>query len=141
MFGLSTREMLHRVIMNISESCVHELEEDLLYHKDAIERSSEEDQEKILTGIQTRYFDDVANGVISSIKANSPVAYQRLRLAMQAPLMCGYDIDTSKWLMAGSLYALCFFAYKNKTADPKDCIAMNHEQNNLIVSAIERVLS
>ena len=68
---------------------------------------------------------------------SSPAIAVRIQLALASPALCGYeDIDISNGIMAGSLYAICFYAIKNKVAEPRDCVRLNHLQHEIMNDAL-----
>lgn len=134
MFGLSTREMLKKMISNASlnniESYKQDIREVFFTHGDDL---SKEQQEEYTLRILREYQDNVANDVINSFKNSNTGVFEKMFMMLTNPELCGYeDIDIDIAFPAGALYAICFCALKGKKADPKDCIFMNHVQHEII---------
>ena len=85
------------------------------------------------------YLDAVANTVILLSRQASPVIWMRLERVLSQPSLCGYpDINTER-MMAGSVYAVCFWAIKKKSAVSKDCVFLNHFQNAVMDDVIQEL--
>jgi hypothetical protein len=134
MFGLSMREVLINAIINASINCKH-------IYKDAIIRNiatlndaeNESDVSTTMLSIRKEYLDAVWNSVISTFKVSSPTAFSKIQFIITSPSICGYkDIHLENGAMAGSLFAICYYALKNKVAPSKDCIKLNHFQNDIM---------
>ena len=133
MFGLSTREILSKAIINSCHNCRQLLKNEIIANIDSMNNATEEELLSITTSINRQYFDAVGNSVISSFAVSSPKVYARIQLAILSPSICGYeDIDIEKGLMAGGLYAICYYALTNKVASPRECIKLNHKQNDIM---------
>ena len=69
--------------------------------------------------VRNEYLNNVANAAFDVFRVSSPTIYQRILLAVQAPLICGYDFEEGEeiaGMMAGKVYAIIFWAYHNKIA-------------------------
>ena len=134
MFGLSIREMLSKSIINASENCISIYKESILNNLKALdELNNEEDVSILLASIRKKYLDAVTNSVISSFQISSPTVFSKIQLLLMSPAACGYeDISIDNGIMAGSLFAICYYALKNKVASPSECIKLNHIQNSIL---------
>ncbi len=138
MFGLSTKKVLSNAILNACKNKLPDYKKIILDNIFLLEGRSEEDCEQIFKLMRREYLDSVANSVVESFQISSPVIASKIQLVLLRPDMCGYEgIDLDNGLMAGELFAICFYAMKNSTAKPKDCIRLNHLQNDLM----DRVLA
>jgi len=129
MFGLSIAEQLKSAILNAAENNIASYKDEFRNNFDQLNNSSEKEGSMIITNIRRNYLDQVADSVFSSFKISSPKIALRMQLAMLSPKMCGYDIDLENGVLAGSLYAICYFAIKDKVAPARDCIQLNHLHN------------
>ena len=141
MFGLSIKDQLFNLIIAASEKALVGFENDIeAFYLDYNDLENEEDIIVEYQKVLRRYLDAVSNDVISIIHDGPSSISARLSVTLYVPSRCGYpDIDFRNGLRAGSLYALCFYAHKNKPANPKDCIFLNHYQNNLIDSVLVKL--
>lgn len=136
MFGLSTKGVLSNAIINASKNKIDVYKQRIKSNL-AVLNEDEEADEAVFTSIIREYFDEVANSVIETFSISSPTIAARIRLALISPALCGYeDIDICDGIMAGSLYAICFFALKNKVAMPRDCVRLNHLQRDIMYMAL-----
>lgn len=141
MFGLSIKEQLYRLIATSCKNAIIDFETNIetFYLKYCDLNDDELLSSKYQEAVK-QYFDAVSVDVISKIQNGPRNISIRLTLALQSPELCGYpDIDLTKGLTAGSLYALCYYAHKNHPAKPKDCVSLNHFQNSLINSALKKL--
>ena len=129
MFGLTTREVLTKAIVNVSNECIGGFIQ-------AIDDNFDEMNDLLYENLRTVYFDTVANIVISGFREKSPTIYYKIQLELVSPTAGGYDIDVTKGLPAGKLYAICYYAIKGKPAKPADCIKLNHLQYDILDKAL-----
>lgn len=141
MFGLSMREMLSKSIINASENCISIYKESILNNLKALdELNNEEDVSILLASIRKKYLDAVTNSVISSFQISSPTVFSKIQLLLMSPAACGYEgISIDNGIMAGSLFAICYYALKNKVASPAECIKLNHIQNSILDKALMEI--
>ena len=50
--------------------------------------------------------------------------------------MCGYDIDLFDGILAGSVFAILWFAIKNTEAPPDVCVKLNHMHNDIMTEVL-----
>jgi hypothetical protein len=137
MFGLSTKEVLSKAILNASKNKVGIYKQRIMSNIDVLNGDEEAATEEVLISVRREYLDEVANSVISTFDVSSPAIAARIQLALMSPALCGYeDIDISNGIMAGSLYAICYYAIKNKVAEPRDCVRLNHLQHDIMNTAL-----
>lgn len=137
MFGLSTKEVLSKAILNSSANHIEQYKESIKNNFISLNNASEEESQKMLMSIRKDYLDEVSNSVINSFQVSSPKIAARIQLAMMSPSLCGYDdMNFDNGMIAGTLYAVCYYAITNKTASPKDCIYLNHLQNDIMENAL-----
>lgn len=139
MFGLSIRETLKKSILNVCENSKDSYKKYILDNYNDVDSIDEERIIAISKMARRNYFDDVANSLFNSFKVSSPNIYGKIQLILVYPSMCGYDDIDVDDLTAGAVYAICYFALKGKTASPKDCIELNHLQNDIINEALEEI--
>ncbi|WMJ22208.1 hypothetical protein RBG61_09380 [Paludicola sp. MB14-C6] len=140
MFGLTFKETISNAIINASRNNIELYKSLIKSNIDKLTCSSEEETIKILTNIRREYLDNVSNEVINSFKISSPPIAMRINLALLSPSISGYeDINIDNGLMAGSLFAICYYGVKNAKAKPKDCIKLNHLQNDIIERALVEI--
>ncbi len=134
MFGLSIREVLTNAIINASNNCKHIYKNAIMNNFEAINNAeTEEYVSALLLSIRKEYLDAVCDSVISTFKVSSPTVFSKIQFIMTYPSICGYEnIDLENGAMAGSLFAICYYALKNKVAPHKECIKLNHIQNEIM---------
>ena len=129
MFGLSTKEVLTSAILYALKDKIKIYKQGLKNNFDVLNSGCEAEIKKAMTAIRREYFNDVSSSVITTIGAASQAIRSRAMMAMANPALCGCeDIEIENGIGAGELYAICYFAMKNKPADPKDCIALTNLQ-------------
>ena len=137
MFGISTKEVLSNAILNASKNKIEIYQRGIIANIDALNGDVEAEKEEAIISVRREYLDVVANSVINTFDVSSPTIAARIQLALMSPALCGYeDIDISNGIMAGSLYAICFYAIKNKVAEPRDCVRLNHLQHEIMNDAL-----
>lgn len=139
MFAFLTKSTLTNAILNVSRNFIGTYSYAI---KQVIEKNttSQEELEKELWSCRGDYLDNVSNSVIQSFHISSPKIDLRIQLALSNPALCGYpDINLDNSLLAGELYAICFYAVENKPAAPKDCIKLNHLQNRIMNQALDEI--
>ena len=138
MFGLSAREVLSKAIINASINCKDIYKNAIIENLETLNTEENEDTiSSLMLSIRKEYLDAVANNVISSFSVSSPAISAKLQLIMMSPKMCGYeDINIDNGIMAGSLYAMCYYALKNKIASSQECIKLNHIQNDIMTEVL-----
>ena len=139
MFGLSMKEVLFKTVSNACYNCKNTYKFSLLDRLEELNSADEETAEKINTEISRAYFNAVKNTVVDSFRLSSPAIYARIQLALRSPSMCGYDIDVDTEMMAGSVFAICYFAIKNRVAPAKLCIKLNHIQGDVMQKVLYEI--
>lgn len=139
MFGLSTREMLKKVILNLSRNNLDIYKSGIKKNIEKLNCGTETEVNEILFEVRKEYLDSVMDSVISSFRAGSPQVADKMFMLLLSPKMCGYDIDLDSGVMAGSVYAISYYAIKNKKARAKDCVRLNHLQNDIINEMLKQL--
>ena len=116
MFGLSTKEVLSKAIINACYNCKNTYKSSILENIDKLNVCVEESTDALLTSIRRIYLNEVADSVINTFRVSSPNISSRIQLVFRSPQVCGYDIKFEKGIMAGSVFAICYYAIKNKVA-------------------------
>lgn len=128
MLGLSIRERLIKTVQNASVNAIPS-------YKAAIINAIRKDKnisEEIVQRIAFEYHRRILNATLSVFETSSPNIHTRFSLAIASPLLCGYEIEPNQPHMAGSIYAMAYWAMTNKTAKPKDFTALNHWQADIM---------
>ncbi len=132
MFGLSTKEIITKEILKASKNNKDILKQGIKNNKVAFENGDEETA-KIFSMIRKTYFDAVSNDVYNSIQSSTPKIAANIFYMFMYPEKCGYDdMNIDDGLSASKLYAIVYYAFKGKVAPIKDCIELNHLQNNIM---------
>ena len=141
MFGLSTKEVLSKAIINACYNCKNTYTRAIMDNiEDLNTATDEESAEKIFVAVRREYLDDVANKVINTFQVSSPNVFARIQLSLMSPSMCGYDdINMDNGIMAGSVFAICFHAIKNRIAPPDLCVKLNHIQNDIMDEVLREI--
>ena len=137
MFG--SNKLIKTTILNASENYLNEYAQDII---ELYNEYGEDLNEEQFYKVRNEYLDNVANNAFDVFRVSSPMIYQRILLAIQTPLICGYDFEDGSeisGMMAGKVYAIIFWAYHNKIAKPKDCVEINHKQNDIMQKALVKV--
>lgn len=137
MFGLSTKEVLTSAILNTSKNSIEIFKQGVNNNADVLSSGREDEIKRVMTAIRREYLNDVSSMVITTIGAASQAIRSRAMMAMRSPALCGYeDMKIENGIVAGELYAICYFAMKNKAAELKDCIALTNIQAELMDGAL-----
>lgn len=142
MFGLSIRKTLATAIANACQNNRNVYKESVKKRiKDLIEAENDPAKQKaIAMEARSEYLTKVFDDVVKALSISTPTIEQRVRLAIMSPSICGIpDRDIDDGVMAGTVYAICYWAIKNKQAKPGDCIALNHYQNDIMQSVLHEV--
>lgn len=140
MFGLSTKEVLFKAILNASRNSRSLLLD--LYApnaeaiSDAIRAGDTDTVEKLYLPIFQAYHDDVANSIFNKYQASAPIIFQKIMMCLLSPSVCGHDFDIDNGITASSIYAICYWATKTKVAPAKDCIEIQKLQTEISKKAI-----
>ncbi len=134
MFGLSMREVLTTAIVNACINCKDVYKDAIIKNMEALNKAkTDEDTYRLTLFIRKEYLDAVWNTVVSSFSISAPTVFSRIQFISTTPSICGYgDITMDNGIMAGGLYAICYYALKNKKAASKDCIKLNHLQTDIM---------
>lgn len=141
MFGLSTKEVLSKAIINACYNCKDTYKKAIMDNIENLNNIVDEKRAKeMFAEIRRQYLDDVANNVINTFKVSSPNVFARIKLSLMSPSICGYeDINIDTGIMAGSVFAICFYAMKNKVAPANVCVRLNHIQNDIMDEILQEV--
>ncbi len=142
MFGLSTKEILSNAILNTAKNKIDIYKQGIKTNIDVLNGNAEDRMVEILISSRREYLDEVVNSVINTFDVSSPIIASKIRILLMSPSLCGYeDINIYDGIMAGSLYAICYYAINNKFAKPRDCIKLNHLQNDIMNMALTELES
>ncbi|MBQ2614411.1 MAG: hypothetical protein IJB80_03660 [Clostridia bacterium] len=141
MFGLSTKEVLTKAIINACHNCKTTYKSTILENMDKLNDCDEESANGLLTSIRREYLNEVADSVINTFRVSSPNISSRIQLVFMSPQVCGYDIKFDNGIMAGSVFAICYYAIKNKIAPANICIRLNHIQNDIMDEVLQEIES
>ncbi|MPM74049.1 hypothetical protein SDC9_121034 [bioreactor metagenome] len=140
MFGLSTREVLTKVILNSVKNNIGIYKQSIIDNISNIKSNPELENTVLFQSIRQEYLDHVSNDVFNSFKLSSPSIAARIQLTLMSPSLCGYDdINFENGILAGSIYAICYYSMNNKVAAPKDCINLNHIHNDIMEQALSEL--
>lgn len=149
MFGLTIREKTMRFVQQICLEEVSAYQRELKHEVGKIippglnEELSSDVQRKIEDAsdlARANYFTRIFNRSLAIIDDCKTAGVQERFVK----LLAAYTKDTgmpATMHYAGTIYYLIYFAMSGKEAEPKDCIALNHYQANLMDAAAERALS
>lgn len=114
MFGLSTKEILFKSIVNACRNCENTYKNSIIENLDGLKNADNGTSKKNAFVARRKYLDDVSNKVIDSFRLSSPTIFARIQLVLRSPSMCGLEgLNSENGFMAGSLFAVCYFAIKN----------------------------
>lgn len=134
------KEMLYKSIVNACHNCKNTYKYSIVENLDDLKNADSETSEKIALAARRKYLDDVTNTVIDSFRLSSPAIFARMQLGLLSPAMCGMEgFNPDDGFMAGSLFAVCYFAIKNKIAPGKTCIQLNHIQNDIMDQVLREI--
>lgn len=137
MFGLSTKEVLGKSILNATQNCIPQYKESVRHLIAEMYKTGNGDiDERDINRVRKEFLDEVADSVFNTFQISSPAVFQRIMMILMSPSICGYDINVDNGMIAGSVFAICYHAIKNKVAAPKDCIRLNHLQNDMMQRAL-----
>lgn len=140
MFGLSIKEMLYKVIVNACYNCKKIYKDSILERLDELSSSDDESLERINMEIRQKYLNAVKNSVVEHFRLSTPAIYARINLALLSPALCGYeDINPENGMMAGSVYAICYYGINDRVAPAKLCIKLNHIQNDIMDEVLQEI--
>ena len=105
---------------------------------DKLEALGEDAGEGAFITARREYLDLVSSSIINHFEKQRPDIAKRIQAAMLNPELCGYrGIDIKNGISAGALYAICLYAIENRVAKSNDCIRLNREQNEIMLSVLE----
>lgn len=132
MFGLTARERLIKTIQNASVNSI------LSYKNSIIEivQEGEAFDDDATQEALADYHRGVLEAVSAVFDASSPNIHARFSLVTTSPGLCGHEIEPGRPHMAGSVYAMAYWAMTNRAAKVRDCVALNHWQAAIIDNAI-----
>lgn len=139
MFGLSMKEVLAKAIINACHNCKNTYKIAILENMDKLNDCDEESTKGLLTSIRREYLNEVADSVINTFRVSSPNISSRIQLVFMSPQVCGYDIKFENGIMAGSVFAICYYAIKNKVAPANLCVRLNHIQNDIMNEVLQEI--
>ena len=131
MFANQAENALNKAIIDASKLYLSKFTEKLT-------ELGEEAGEEGFLDARREYLDLVSSAIINNFEKQRPDIAKRIQAAILNPELCGYrGIDIKNGISAGALYAICLFAVENRVAKSADCIRLNREQNEIMLSAIE----
>lgn len=139
MFGSSARKKITEALVAEMEQRLENFYSDLLsLAKGDYLPTSDFDAEQKAMIIRKQYLDSTAHRAFNRISKNPKVA-ALIESLLKTPSKCGYDIDTENGISAGTAYAIAYFALTHRVAPGGDCITLNHHQNNLMDSVLDKI--
>lgn len=139
MFGLSTKEILSEAIINACYNHKKTYKSAILENMNKLNSSDEETAEDLLTSIRREYLNEVADSVINTFRVSSSNIASRIQFVFMSPQVCRYDIKFGNGIMAGNVFAICYYAIKNKVAPANVCVRLNHIQNNIMDEVLQEI--
>ena len=131
MFANQAENALNKAIIDASKYYLKQF-------TDKLEALGEEAGEEAFITARREYLDLVSSSIINQFEKQRPDIAKRIQAAMLNPELCGYrGIDIKNGISAGALYAICLYAVENRVAKGNDCIRLNREQNEIMLSALE----
>lgn len=113
MFGLSTKEILFKSIVNACRNCENTYKNSIIENLDGLKNADNGTSKRNAFVARRKYLDDVSNKVIDSFRLSSPTIFARIQLVLRSPSMCGLEgLNSENGFMAGSLFAVCYFISK-----------------------------
>ena len=92
MFGLSTREILEKAIINASINCKNVYKSAIMNNIETLNNAEKEDDiSSLLLSMRKEYLDAVVDSVISSFQISAPTVFSKIQLIMTSPSICGYE--------------------------------------------------
>lgn len=147
MFGLSTREMLFKAILNASQNNISLYTNNLWSHREQIlSILDENDSDKFsdyIVDLTKPYYQKVFDDVFQTLGVSSPTINERAKLAIMSPSLCGLDdksIDDGVFI-AGIVYAVCYWAITNKQAKEKDYWKISELQRDIMEKGRQETLN
>lgn len=129
MFANQAENAISKVILEASRFYLDVLEKNLPEAGDIAEN---------MLRARRNYLDIVSSAVINNFEKQRPDIARRIQAAIINPQLCGYSgIDIKNGISAGALYAICLYAVENRVAKANDCIRLNREQNEIMLSLLE----
>lgn len=133
MFGLSTKEKITKLIMDVSSEMIG-------VYKTALSSDNKTNTDKDNIALQSMkmYQDNVANECCSRLRKTDIMAGEIMSQALSDPTMLGFDehdFDAGK--NAGFVYCAAYYALVHElNQDMAYCVKMNHKQGELILKAL-----
>lgn len=128
------KNLIHTVV-NACHNCLGDFENRIR----GFLKSNGKIDEELYMKIRNSYLDDVTNCIAKSLNTTSR-EYCLFMSILVNPSAAGYDeIDTNQSIMAGSAYALAYYAVFRKKAKPQICIQLNHMQNQIMESVLQKL--
>jgi hypothetical protein len=135
MFGLTTRENLIKIVQNASINAIDSYKNSIIDIAQKSDDASDDDALEVLF----EYHRKVLLTVKSVFDASPSNTCIRFSLAITSPGICGYEKQFGQPHMAGSVYAMAYWAMTNKSAKIKDVMFLNHWQASIIDGALYEV--
>ena len=141
MFGLSFKKNLAKAIVAACQNNRNVYKDAILQNIDVLTNGDESEQTGVFSFVRNEYLTKVFDEVVNHIDAsNTTNISNRVRLAIMSPDLCGLeDEQIDNGVMAGSVYAICYWAVTNKIAKTGDCVALNHYQNDIMTEVIKEI--
>ena len=142
MFGITIKEKLFKTITSLCLKNIGKYKADVykICKKYKSFVSAEGETEEEMKNLRKAYLDSVLNEALETIGHSSSNIAARLQLVLLAPEMSGYpNTEFENGVMAGAVYAFCYWAIKNKMAKSSDCLLLNHLQNKIMNDALNEI--
>ena len=129
MFGLSFKEIYTKVIINACVNNKNIYKDGIreLMKKEKSGQVSDKEIEKMMLDTRRKYLDAVLKSVQNALEVGSPKIISRFNLFLSSEIT-----KHEEGMMAGSIYNICSKAIKNREADSRTCVFLNHAQNDIM---------
>ena len=123
---------LYNFLINVAKQRIIIYEEAVKTSLSTLTDIDNVDDNNIIT-LRKKYLDAVWEDVIEFFTIRTPQNKDKIKRIIDNPKLCGYpDIDFKNGVLLGSIYAIIYYCYENKVADPQLCMKLNHIQNDMM---------
>lgn len=137
MFGISMREKLEKRIICACIDCKNIYKKSIASNLDELNKLAEKPEWDVLwASIRREYLDHAMVRAFESCCADNPKLNSRIDRIMLSPSICGYEISLVNGVLAGSVFAILWYAIKNTVAPPDVCVKLNHIHNDIMTETL-----
>ncbi len=138
MFGLTIKEQLLKEVVSAVTDHILSYRENVTISLNRLQEMDDAEFRIAMVKIRKEYLDSVKNSVLVFLKKKKPSKYNKVCEYLLVPSKCGFeDCDVNGGIMAGTLYAICYYAMKGYHAEVSGCVALNHFQTALMNEIID----